>query len=112
MVAASSAPARGPRMVAAWQFGLRRPGAGWRSAALMIGLLLVGLHRADAVWSEVVHPTREKLLENLGTNEGTTLLYLERGADVHRGADVRGVPLPRLHVHGAAQLARNAGRRR
>ena len=29
----------------------------------------------------------------------------ERGADVRGGADLRGVPVPRLHLHGAAQLA-------
>ena len=30
----------------------------------------------SAVWSEAVNPSREKLLEDLGTNEGTTLLLL------------------------------------
>jgi membrane protease YdiL (CAAX protease family) len=64
----------GGRVVRSWQFGLRRPGAGWRSAALMIGLLLVSFILLDAIWSEIVNPSKEKLLETLGTKESTALL--------------------------------------
>jgi len=66
----------GGRIVRSWQFGLRRPGAGWRSAALMIGLLLLAFIMLDAAWSEIVHPRKEKLLETLGTKESTSLLIL------------------------------------
>ncbi len=57
-----------------WQFGLRRPGAGWRSASGMILLLLVAFIALSALWSALSHPPEEKLLESLGTNEGTALL--------------------------------------
>jgi membrane protease YdiL (CAAX protease family) len=76
VVAAYYCARMGHRVVRAWQFGLRPPGAGWRSAALMIGLLLVSFIMLDAVWSEIVHPTKEKLLETLGTKESTALLIL------------------------------------
>jgi membrane protease YdiL (CAAX protease family) len=64
----------GGRVVRSWQFGLRRPGGGWRSAALMIGLLLLSFILLDAIWSELVNPGKEKLLETLGTKESTSLL--------------------------------------
>lgn len=64
----------GGRAVRSWQFGLRRPGVGWRRAAGMIVLLLVAFVVASALWSAVFHPEEEKLLETLGTNEGTALL--------------------------------------
>jgi uncharacterized protein len=76
VVAAYYCARMGRRVVRAWQFGLRPPGAGWRSAALMIALLLVAFIMLDAVWSEIVHPTKEKLLETLGTKESTALLVL------------------------------------
>ena len=74
VVAAVYCARLGGRVVRAWQFGLRPPGVGWRSAALMIGLLLLGFIMLDAAWSEIVHPTKEKLLETLGTKESTALL--------------------------------------
>ncbi|MGP0101614.1 MAG: lysostaphin resistance A-like protein [Solirubrobacteraceae bacterium] len=64
----------GGRAVRSWQFGLRRPGAGWRSASGLILLLLVAFIALSAIWSTLVHPSEEKLLETLGTNEGTSLL--------------------------------------
>ncbi len=64
----------GGRVVRSWQFGLRRPGSGWPSAALMIFGLLVGFILLDAIWSEIVNPSKEKLLETLGTKESTALL--------------------------------------
>jgi len=64
----------GRRVARPWQFGLRRPGSGWPSAAGMILLLLLAFILLDAAWSEVVHPSKEKLLETLGTKESTALL--------------------------------------
>jgi membrane protease YdiL (CAAX protease family) len=69
----------GGRVVRSWQFGLRRPGAGWPSAAGMILLLLVGFIILSVLWTEAVSPTKEKLLEQLGTHEGTLLLLLSAG---------------------------------
>jgi uncharacterized protein len=64
----------GGRAVRSWQFGLRRPRIGWRSASGLIVLLLVAFVVLSAIWSEAVHPSEEKLLETLGSNEGTALL--------------------------------------
>jgi membrane protease YdiL (CAAX protease family) len=69
----------GGRKVASWQFGLRRPPAGWRGAGGLILLLLVAFVVLSVVWSEAVNPSREKLLEQLGTNEGAALLILSAG---------------------------------
>ncbi len=66
----------GGRIVRAWQFGLRRPGAGWRSASGLIVLLLIAFIVLSAVWSAAAHPSEEKVLETLGSNEGTALLLL------------------------------------
>lgn len=66
----------GGRVVRSWQFGLRRPGRGWRSAAGMIVLLLIAFIVLTAIWSAAVHPEEEKTLEQLGSNEGTALLVL------------------------------------
>jgi len=66
----------GNRKVASWQFGLRRPPAGWGRAAGWVGLLLLTFILLSVIWSSAVNPSREKLLEQLGTNEGTLLLVL------------------------------------
>jgi membrane protease YdiL (CAAX protease family) len=66
----------GGRAVRSWQFGLRRPGVGWWTAVRLIALLLVVFVVLSVVWSEVLHPEEEKLLEQLGSNEGTLLLAL------------------------------------
>jgi uncharacterized protein len=66
----------GGRSVRSWQFGLRPPGVGWRRAAGIILLLLVAFIVLDAIWAEILHPTKEKLLETLGTKESTSLLVL------------------------------------
>src|SRR5580693_494468 len=58
----------GGRAVRSWQFGLRRPAVGWRPASGMIVLLLVAFIVVSAIWSAIVHPSEEKLLETLGTN--------------------------------------------
>jgi membrane protease YdiL (CAAX protease family) len=69
----------GGRSVRAWQLGLRRPGVGWASAARLIVLLVVVFVVLSVIWSEVLNPTKEKLLEQLGTNNGTVLLLLSAG---------------------------------
>jgi uncharacterized protein len=66
----------GGRVVRAWQFGLRPPGVGWRAATGMLVLLLVSFLVLSVAWSAVFNPGKEKLLEQLGTNEATSLLLL------------------------------------
>lgn len=69
----------GGRAVRSWQFGLRSPGVGWRSSSGLILLLLVVFILLSVVWSEAFNPSREKLLEQLGSNEGAALLLLSAG---------------------------------
>ncbi len=66
----------GGRAVRSWQFGLRHPGVGWRSAAGLIVALLVVFIALSAIWSVLFHPSEEKLLKTLGSNEGSALLVL------------------------------------
>jgi membrane protease YdiL (CAAX protease family) len=67
----------GGRAVGAWQFGLRRPGAGWRVAGGLVLALLISFIALSAVWQALVHPEEEtKLIESLGSNEGPVLLIL------------------------------------
>jgi uncharacterized protein len=76
IVAAVYCARLGGRAVRSWQFGLRRPGQGWLYAALMVFALIVAFIALDAIWSEIAHPTKEKLLETLGTKESKSLLLL------------------------------------
>jgi uncharacterized protein len=69
----------GGRVVRSWQFGLRAPGVSWASAGGLIVLLLIVFIVLSAIWSEAVNPGKEKLLEQLGSNEGTLLLVLSAG---------------------------------
>jgi uncharacterized protein len=62
------------RAVRSWQFGLRRPGVGWRSTTGYVVLLLAVFIILSVVWSGVFHPKEEELLKTLGSNEGTALL--------------------------------------
>jgi membrane protease YdiL (CAAX protease family) len=66
----------GGRAVRSWQFGLRRPAVGWWTAGRLVVLLLLVFVVLSVVWSEVLHPEEEKLLEQLGSNEGAVLLVL------------------------------------
>jgi uncharacterized protein len=74
----------GGHAVRAWQFGLQRPGIGWLSArrgwlwaAGLILLMLVVFLVFSAIWAEILNVnTKEKLLEQLGADEGTALLLL------------------------------------
>lgn len=69
----------GGRGASAWQFGLRRPTVGWRRAAGMLAALLVVFIVLTAFWSLAVNPGKEKILEQLGSNESTLLLLLSAG---------------------------------
>ncbi|HEV3320264.1 MAG TPA: CPBP family intramembrane glutamic endopeptidase [Solirubrobacteraceae bacterium] len=69
----------GGRVVRAWQFGLRPPGVGWKSATGMLVFLLAAFLVLSVAWSAVFNPGKEKLLEQLGTNEATSLLLLSAG---------------------------------
>jgi CAAX protease family protein len=70
----------GGRTASAWQFGLRPPQIGWRSAGLLVVTLLVGFLIFSAVWAAALDvSTKENLLEKLGTNEGAALLLLSAG---------------------------------
>jgi membrane protease YdiL (CAAX protease family) len=66
----------GGRAVRAWQLGLRSPGIGWRSAAGKIVLLLFLFVVISVGWSEAFNPSKEKLLQQLGSNESALLLLL------------------------------------
>jgi membrane protease YdiL (CAAX protease family) len=64
----------GGRRVSAWQFGLR-PTSPWRALGLVFGTALAFLAFL-LIWSALVHTSKEKLLEQLGTQESTLLLVL------------------------------------
>lgn len=64
----------GGRTVAAWQFGLRPPGVGWARAARWIIYLLLAFVLFSIIWGSAFHAEKEKVLEQLGTGESSTLL--------------------------------------
>jgi uncharacterized protein len=66
----------GGRLVRAWQFGLRPPGVGWKSAIGYVVLLTVLFLILSAIWATVFNPKPEELLNKLGANETTSLLLL------------------------------------
>ncbi len=67
----------GGRKVRAWQFGLRPPRLKMRWVVLLpIGLFIVFLI-FSVIWAGILEEsTKEKILEQLGANEGTSLLLL------------------------------------
>jgi hypothetical protein len=69
----------GGRTVRSWQFGLRRPSVGWWAAFGMIVALFLAFLVVSLLWTEIVHPEKEKTLEQLGSNEGAALLILSAG---------------------------------
>jgi membrane protease YdiL (CAAX protease family) len=69
----------GGRVARAWQFGLRPPGVGWKSAIGMLALLLVAFLALSAIWAAVYNPKPEELLNKLGANEAISLLLLSAG---------------------------------
>jgi len=54
------------------QFGLR-PTPFWRAVGAIV-IMLIAFYIVSVIWSEVVHSKEEKLLEQLGANEGAALL--------------------------------------
>jgi len=64
----------GGRTVKAWQFGLR-PTPVWRAVGLL-ALTLIGFLLFSVIWTSALHAEKEKLLEQLGAGESTTLLVL------------------------------------
>lgn len=66
----------GGRVSRAWQFGLRAPGVGWRSAVKMIVLLLLAFIVFSVLWAVIFKPEKDKVLESLGSKEGGSLLVL------------------------------------
>lgn len=70
---------RGGRVVRSWQFGLRPPGVGWRSAAAMIVLLLIAFVVFSVAWLVFFNPGKDKVLETLGSKESAALLVLSAG---------------------------------
>ena len=96
----------GGRVVRSWQFGLRPPRMRLARGAAADRAAARRVHRAAARSGRRSSiPKKRSCSKQLGSNEGTALLAAERRADVRGGADLRGVPVPRLHLHGAAQLA-------
>jgi membrane protease YdiL (CAAX protease family) len=77
----------GAGTVRAWQFGLQRPGIGWLSPRTgwlwALGMVLVVLFTFfvfSLAWAEILNVnSKEKLLEQLGANEGTALLLASAG---------------------------------
>jgi membrane protease YdiL (CAAX protease family) len=66
----------GRQAVRSWQFGLRPPSAGWRTATGLIVVLVAAFIVLSLIWSEVFNPGEDKLLNTLGSNEGTVQLLL------------------------------------
>jgi membrane protease YdiL (CAAX protease family) len=67
----------GGRVVHAWQFGLRPPRLRRLWTVLLPFALLILFVVFSVIWAGLLHEsTKEKLLEQLGANEGTTLLLL------------------------------------
>ena len=79
IVAAVFCAQLGRRQVRAWQLGLRPPRVGWRSAAGMIVLLIIAFLLLNVIWQELFNPGKEKILEQLGSNENAALLVLSAG---------------------------------
>jgi hypothetical protein len=63
----------GAHRVSAYDLGLRPPRRRLRAAGWVF-VLWVAFLAASAIWAAIVHPKPEKLLEQLGANEGTALL--------------------------------------
>ncbi len=65
------------RAVSAWQLGLRPPRLSWRACAAFVVALLLAFLIFNVIWAALVNvSTKEKVLEQLGANEGTALLLL------------------------------------
>jgi membrane protease YdiL (CAAX protease family) len=64
----------GGRAVSAWQFGLRPPTRGWRNAIGALVVLLVGYIVVSAIWVSIVHPGKEKVLDQIGSGPASAIL--------------------------------------
>ncbi len=63
--------------VSAWQLGLRPPRLSWRACSALVVALIAAFLIFNVVWAELVNvSTKEKVLEQLGANDGTALLLL------------------------------------
>jgi membrane protease YdiL (CAAX protease family) len=62
----------GARKVYSWQFGLR--GTPWRRATGLVVLAFVAFIVFAAIWSTLIHSETDKVLEKLGSKEGSALL--------------------------------------
>jgi membrane protease YdiL (CAAX protease family) len=51
----------------------------WRRAAGMVALLIVAFLLLNVIWQELFNPGKEKILEQLGSNENAALLLLSAG---------------------------------
>jgi uncharacterized protein len=79
VVAAVLCAGIGGRVVRSWQFGLNRPDISWRSVGVLVLVLLAAFMSLNAIWSVLVNPGEDKVLNTLGSNEGTALLLLSAG---------------------------------
>jgi hypothetical protein len=59
-----------------WQFGLRRPGLGWRIASLRALLILALFLAVSIAWTSLLHTEKEELLNKLGSQDGTFMVLL------------------------------------
>lgn len=67
----------GGRTVRAAQLGLRRARTGWLKSGLLLAAALMSFLIFSLVWAALLNSsTKEKLLEQLGTNEAASLLVL------------------------------------
>jgi membrane protease YdiL (CAAX protease family) len=64
----------GARQVSASQFGLRPTRLA--RAARLVGVTLVGFLLFSVIWTAAFHASKDKVLEQLGTNENASLLLL------------------------------------
>ena len=61
----------------------------------------------SVIWARRRSTPRREAARNARRQRRHVAARLERGADVRGRADLRGVPVSRLHLHRAAQLARH-----
>jgi uncharacterized protein len=79
VVAAVFCAQLGGRTVKAWQFGLRPPGRGWWHAVGLMFIVMIVFLIFTVAWGATFHAEKEKVLEQLGTGENTTLLLASAG---------------------------------
>ena len=70
-----------------------------------IVLLIVAFLIFSLIWAAAFHVEKEKLLKQLGADQGAATALAQRGTHMRGGADLRGDLVSRLHLRGSAQLA-------